>query len=276
VRARRAVLADVSAPLLYGGLVGWEHLPAQLRADLRRFQWDHATVKVDWALTGPIPWTAPQARTAGTVHLAADMQELSDFAHQVATGRIPERPFGLLGQMSTADPSRSPAGTESAWMYTHVPQQVVEDLGPHGLAGRWDEREAEAMAERMEQQVERFAPGFRDLIAARRVLTPHTFQALNANLTEGALNGGTVAPHQQLFLRPTPGTGRPETPVAGLYLASSSAHPGGGVHGACGANAARAALRGRRANGLFAAGWSLAQRRLIGGPDPAGAAAREE
>ncbi|HEX4786866.1 MAG TPA: NAD(P)/FAD-dependent oxidoreductase [Actinospica sp.] len=267
VRARRAVLADVSAPLLYGGLVGWQHLPAQLRADLRRFQWDYATVKVDWALSGPIPWTAAEAGTAGTVHLAADMQELSDFAHQVATGRIPERPFGLLGQMTTADATRSPAGTESAWMYTHVPQHVLDDLGPQGLTGRWDEHEAQAMAERMEQQVERFAPGFRDLIAARRVLTPHTFQALNANLTAGALNGGTVAPHQQLFLRPTPGTGRPETPVTGLYLASSSAHPGGGVHGACGANAARAAIRGHRANGVFAAGWSRAQRGLAGRPD---------
>jgi len=263
--ARHAVLADVSAPQLYGGLVGWEHLPVRLREDLRRFQWDFATVKVDWALTEPIPWTALPARQAGTVHLGADMQELSDFAHHVTTGRIPARPFGLLGQMTTADPSRSPAGTESAWMYTHVPRQVTADLGPDGLTGQWDEREAEAMAARMEQQVERFAPGFTDLIAARRILTPPRFETLNANLSAGALNGGTTMAHQQLVFRPTPGTGRPETPVNGLYLASSSAHPGGGVHGACGANAARAALHGRRMGGLVAAGWTAAQRTLAGG-----------
>jgi phytoene dehydrogenase-like protein len=265
VDARHAVLADVSAPSLYGDLVGWENLPAMLRDDVRRFQWDFATVKVDWALTGPIPWTALPASQAGTIHLGADMQELSDFAHQVTTGRIPARPFGLLGQMTTADPTRSPAGTESAWMYTHVPRHVAEDLGGDGLTGHWDEREAEAIAARMEQQVERYAPGFTDLIAARRILTPPRFEALNANLSAGALGGGTTAAHQQLVFRPTPGTGRPETPIKGLYLASSSAHPGGGVHGACGANAARAALHGRRIGGLVAAGWTAAQRALAGG-----------
>jgi phytoene dehydrogenase-like protein len=264
VPARHAVIADVSAPLLYGHLVGWEHLPARMRADMTRFEWDFATVKVDWALSAPIPWTAAPAHRAGTVHLAADMRELSDFAHHVATGRVPARPFGLLGQMTEADPTRSPAGTESAWMYTHVPRRITDDLGPDGLSGRWDEREAEAMAERMQQQVERFAPGFGDLIVARRILTPPRFEALNANLSAGALGGGTASPHQQLFLRPTPGTARPETPVDGLYLASSSAHPGGGVHGACGANAARAAVHGRRLGGLIAAGWTAAQRSLAG------------
>ncbi|MFJ7280829.1 phytoene desaturase family protein [Kitasatospora sp. NPDC098663] len=245
-RARRAVLADVAATSLYGQLVGWEHLPAGLRDDLRRFQWDFSTFKVDWALSGPIPWTASEAGTAGTVHLGADMNELSDYALQVATGRVPARPFALLGQMTTADPTRSPAGTQSAWAYTHVPQRVVGDLGEDGITGHWDAREAEAMAGRLEQQVERFAPGFRSLVTARRILTPPLLQSLNENLVGGALNGGTTAVHQQLVFRPVPGTGRPETPVERLYLASSSAHPGGGVHGACGANAARAALRSHR------------------------------
>ncbi|RKE17351.1 NAD(P)/FAD-dependent oxidoreductase [Streptomyces sp. TLI_171] len=245
-RARRAVLADTSATALYGGLVPWDRLPTRLRRDLRRFQWDLATVKVDWALSGRIPWAAPAAGRAGTVHLGADLDELGDWAHQVLTGRLPARPFALLGQMSVADPTRSPPGTESAWAYTHVPQRVAADLGPDGITGRWDAREAEAMADRVEQQVERFAPGFRTLVTARRILTPPALQALDENLVGGAINGGTAAPHQQLLLRPTPGTVGPHTPVARLYLASASAHPGGGVHGACGANAARAALNAYR------------------------------
>ncbi|MER7702531.1 NAD(P)/FAD-dependent oxidoreductase [Kitasatospora sp. NPDC097605] len=246
VEARRAVLADVPVTALYGGLVGWEHLPDQLRRDLRRFQWDFSTVKIDWALDGPVPWTCAQVAGAGTVHLGADLAELSDYALQVTTGRVPARPFGLLGQMTTADPSRSPAGTESAWMYTHVPQRVTGDAGQDGITGRWDERETLAFARRMEAQVERFAPGFADHVVGRRVLTPPVLQGLDENLVGGAINGGTTALHQQAVFRPVPGTGRPETPVRGLYLASSSAHPGGGVHGACGANAARAALRAHR------------------------------
>ncbi|MGW4697991.1 phytoene desaturase family protein [Kitasatospora cineracea] len=245
-RAGRAVLADTAATALYGGLVGWEHLPGSLRRDMRRFQWDFATVKVDWALRGPVPWSAPAAGRAGTVHLGADLDELGDYAHQVLTGRLPARPFALFGQMTVADPTRSPRGTESAWAYTHVPQRVTADLGPDGITGRWDRREGEAMADRVERQVERFAPGFRDLVAARRILTPPVLHSLDENLVGGALNGGTAAPHQQLFLRPVPGTAGPRTPVARLYLASASAHPGGGVHGACGANAARAALNAHR------------------------------
>ncbi|WP_043476547.1 NAD(P)/FAD-dependent oxidoreductase [Kitasatospora sp. MBT66] len=266
-RARRAVLADVAAPALYGSLVGWEHLPARMRADLRRFQWDFSTVKVDWALDGAVPWAAPAAAGAGTVHLGADLDELSDYALQLSTGRLPRHPFALLGQMTTADPSRSPAGTESAWAYTHVPQVIKDDLGPDGITGTWDTREAEAMADRIESQVERFAPGFKDRIVARRILTPPVLEAWNPNLVGGAINGGTTAPHQQLVFRPVPGTGRPETPVAGLYLASSSAHPGGGVHGACGANAARAALRSHRllAGRVLAPGLAAAQR-LLSGP----------
>jgi phytoene dehydrogenase-like protein len=243
VTAARAVLADVTAPPLFLDLVGAEHLPARFVDDLRRFRWDESTVKVDWALSGPIPWSNPDVAGAGTVHLAGDMDAMTVFCQHLDRGLVPASPFVIVGQMTTTDPTRSPAGTESAWGYTHVPRQVRGDAG-EGLTGNWrDERERERMAERVEQQIERFAPGFRARVVARHLQFPGDLQASDGNLVGGAINGGTAAVFQQLFLRPTPGLGRPETPVAGLYLASSSAHPGGGVHGACGSNAARAALR---------------------------------
>lgn len=266
VPARHGVLADVVAPVLYGDLVSWEHLPGRLRDDLRRFQWDYATFKVDWALSGPIPWVAPETGRAGTVHLSAGMDEMSEYSSQIAMGRVPAHPFILLGQMTTSDASRSPEGTEYVWGYTHVPRSVRGDAGGDDITGRWDEREREAMATRLEEHIERFAPGFRDRITARRVTSPPQLQEHNANLVGGAINGGTTAVHQQLVFRPTPGLGRPETPVPGLYLASSSAHPGGGVHGACGANAARAALRERHGLRAVAAQRVMAatERLLIG------------
>jgi len=137
----------------------------------------------------------------------------------------------VLGQMTTADPTRSPAGTESAWAYTHLPhvQFTADRLAEH--------------AGRLEAVIEARAPGFGSRILARRVQTPADLQAAEANLVGGALNGGTAAIHQQLVFRPVPGLGGAETPVDGVYLASASAHPGGGVHGGPGANAARAALR---------------------------------
>ncbi|CAM5237219.1 Pyridine nucleotide-disulfide oxidoreductase domain-containing protein 2 OS=Streptomyces fumanus OX=67302 GN=GCM10018772_18760 PE=4 SV=1 [Streptomyces fumanus] len=246
VTARHAVLADVSVPALYGELVDAADLPAQVLDDLRRFQWDFATFKVDWALDGPVPWRSPEAAGAGTVHLADGVDELTRFMSQISRRQIPDRPFSLFGQMTTADPSRSPDGTESAWAYTHLPHDVRGDAGDEGLTGRWDAKEQEIMADRVERQVERFAPGFRSVIRARRILAPPTLQTMDRNLHGGAINGGTTAMHQQLFFRPLPGTGRPETPVAGLFLASAGAHPGGGVHGAPGANAARAVLRRNR------------------------------
>ncbi|MGW4289695.1 phytoene desaturase family protein [Streptomyces sp. NPDC004673] len=262
VPARRAVLADVSAPALYGHLVAPEHLPSQVLDDMRRFQWDFATFKVDWALDSTIPWKAGAASGAGTVHLADSVDDLTRFAAQIAMGQIPDNPFLLVGQMTTADPTRSPAGTESAWAYTHLPRVVRGDAGDAGLDGSWDAAQREIMADRMEQRVEQFAPGFRARIMSRRVLSPPTLQSEDSNLSEGALNGGTTALHQQAVFRPIPGTGRPETPVRGLYLASASAHPGGGVHGAPGANAARAALGFRRP---FADALALVQRTLTGG-----------
>jgi len=243
--ARRAVLADVDAPSLYLDLVGREHLPARMLADLDRFQWDNATIKVDWALSGPIPWTADDVRGAGTVHVGGEMDDLSRYCHALDLQQIPADPFLIVGQMTTTDASRSPAGTESAWGYTHVPWSVRGDSGGN-LTGDWSSAaEREAYLDRVEGQVESFAPGFRNLITARHVQFPGDLQRSDGNLVGGAINGGTAALHQQLVFRPVPGLARPETPVLGLYLASSSAHPGGGVHGGCGANAARAALHAR-------------------------------
>ncbi|MFD4927113.1 phytoene desaturase family protein, partial [Streptomyces goshikiensis] len=201
ISARRAVLADTSATALYRDLVGEEHLPGRLLRDLERFQWDFATFKVDWALTGPVPWTAPRAAAAGTVHIADGIDALTRFSAQIAMGQVPDEPFALLGQMTTADPSRSPAGTESAWAYTHLPQRVTADAGPDGITGSWDTREQEAMADRLEARVERFAPGFRARIRARRILAPTTLQAMNENLHNGALNNRTPPRHQQAILR---------------------------------------------------------------------------
>jgi phytoene dehydrogenase-like protein len=235
VRAGRAVLTDVSAPALYGTLLPHEHLPARTKFGMRRFKWDHATVKVDWALSGPIPWESEPARRAGTLHIGESMEALATFGAQLKAGVIPDRPFLLVGQMTTTDPSRSPAGTETAWAYTHVPQ------------GRWDDaRDADVVVGRMEAEIEQRAPGFRDLVIGRHVLTPPGLQAVDANLVGGAVNGGTAALRQQFVLRPVPGGGTARTPVKGLYLASASAHPGGGVHGACGANAVHATLKDAR------------------------------
>lgn len=231
VGARRAVLADVAAPLLYRELVGEQHLPARFVRDLAGFEWDTATVKLDWALDGPVPWTAEGARGAGTVHLGVDADGLRRYSADLTAGRLPGEPFLLFGQMTTADPSRSPAGTESAWAYTHVPR---------GLG--WTESDLARHADRIEETVERVAPGFRSLVRARHVAGPPDLQRRNPNLVDGAINGGTAAVHQQLVFRPVPGLGRADTPVDRLFLAGSSAHPGGAVHGGAGANAARAAL----------------------------------
>ena len=245
VRARRAVLADVSAPALYGGLVAWADLPDRTRSLMRWFRWDPATVKVDWALSGPVPWADPPPVAPGTLHVSESVEEVAQFQREVAAGAVPAQPFLLAGQMATTDPSRAPAGCESMWAYTHVPQHATSDAGQGGITGRWDSDDTERMADRVQARIEEYAPGFADLVVARRVLGPRELQARNENLRNGALNGGTGALRQQLVLRPVPGLGRATTPVRGLFLASSSAHPGGGVHGACGANAAHAALRQR-------------------------------
>jgi phytoene dehydrogenase-like protein len=236
VDARRAVLADVDAPTLFGDLVGAEHLPPRLLDDLRRrFEWDPATFKVDWALDGPVPWTAEAARRAGTVHVSDSLDELSRYFTDLATGTVPSRPFLLFGQQAVADPSRCPPGSATGWAYTHVPR-----------AARFDAAGSEAFADLIEARIEELAPGFRSLVSARHLMTPAAFEAVDANLRGGAVGAGTQQLHQQLVFRPTAGLGRAGTPVAGLFLAGASAHPGAGVHGACGANAARAALAADR------------------------------
>jgi phytoene dehydrogenase-like protein len=260
VAARRAVLADTLAPTLYLDLIDAAHLPERVLKNIMRFQFDAATVKVDWALDGPIPWIAEEAGRAGTVHLAGSMDELSEMASHLARKLIPKHPFLVMGQMTTTDPTRSPAGTETAWAYSHVPRVVEGDAGGD-LKGTWDERETELYVERIEDRIERAAPGFKDLIAGRHVLDPPALEDANENLLGGSLNGGTAQIHQQLIFRPIPGLARPETPIKNLYLASSSAHPGGGVHGAPGANAARVALlheRGRKAILAVGAAGALA------------------
>jgi len=230
VAATRAVLADVHALALYLELLPREHVPPRVLDGVRRFDLDPATLKVDWTLDGPIPWTAVDARRAPVVHVAESLDELSVTASELARRLVPSDPFLVLGQYSMGDPTRAPEGKETAWAYTHLPQGA--DPGD--------------LPERMEARVEALAPGFRDLIRRRRVWSPADIEAADRNLRGGSLNGGTAQIHQQLVFRPVPGLGRPETPVKRLYLCSASAPPGGGVHGAPGAIAARVALRRAR------------------------------
>jgi phytoene dehydrogenase-like protein len=244
VSAGRYVLASAGAPALFRDLVGYEHLPRDFVDDLRSFQYDNSTVKVDWSLDGPIPWAAADARRAGTVHVADGMDALTRTSAQLSRGLIPDRPFLVMGQYSMVDETRQPPGAETAWAYTHVPQAVRGDAGGE-LTGAWDERETDVFVARVEAEIESRAPGFSGLIRRRHVFTPPSLEAANSNLVGGAVNSGTAQIHQQVVFRPTPGLGRPETPVGRLLLAGASAHPGGGVHGAAGANAARAALAGR-------------------------------
>jgi phytoene dehydrogenase-like protein len=241
IDATRAVLADTGAPQLYLELIPREHVRPRIVEDLEHFQYDASTIKVDWALDGPIPWSNPNAGRAGTVHVTAGMDHLTQVSADIVTGRIPKDPFLILGQYSMVDPSRQPAGKETAWGYTHVPQITKGDAGGE-LTGEWTEEETDRFAERCEAQVEKLAPGFKKLVLGRHVYNPHSLEAANRNLQGGAVNSGTAQLHQQLVFRPVPGLGRPETPVKGLYLASASAHPGGGVHGGPGHNAARVAL----------------------------------
>ncbi|SIS20101.1 phytoene desaturase family protein [Williamsia sterculiae] len=228
--ARRAVLADVSAPMLYNQLLAPSDVPSRLTRDIGRFDWDTPVVKVDYALRERIPWNSPNLGGAGTVHLGADTRGLVRWMADLNTGVVPRRPFLLFGQMTTADPTRSPAGTESAWAYTHLPRDISDDDSALRLAAHTD------------AVLEEYAPGFGELIVGRHVHTPSELHGEDQNLHAGAVNGGTAQLFQQLIFRPTPGLGGAETAIRGLYLASAAAHPGGGVHGACGNNAALAAL----------------------------------
>lgn len=242
IEARRAVLAAVSAPHLYLELLEPAALPSGVLAAMRRFEWDPPTVKLDWALSGAVPWVFEGARQAATIHLAGGIDELVEYSADLATRRLPRRPFLLVGQQSVADRSRAPAGGHTLWCYTHVPSGARADGGGEidASGADWVAR----FAERIESRIEAQAPGFGDLVVARQAHAPADLEAADRSLKEGALFGGTAQLHQQLLFRPPTGLGRPETPVSRLFLASASAHPGGGVHGGPGANAARAAVHG--------------------------------
>jgi phytoene dehydrogenase-like protein len=199
------------------------------RALLCRYRYGPATVKVDWALDGPIPWEAPEPRGAGTVHVAGGEQELVQTIAE-SEKRLPERPFLLLGQQSLADPSRAPEGKHTAWAYTHGPNTGID----------WG-TQLDAHVERIEAQVERFAPGFRERILARHVMGPGELEQRDRNLVGGDVGGGSYRLRQVVF-RPVPGLSPYRTPLSGLYLGSAAAFPGGAVHGVPGDAAARAAL----------------------------------
>jgi phytoene dehydrogenase-like protein len=231
VRVRRAVVADVTAPHLYEHLLPRAALPARLLADLRHFIWDTPVVKVNYALDAPIPWRSTSLRGAGTVHLGADAHGLVRWMADLNTATVPHTPFMLLGQMSTADPSRSPEGTESAWAYTHLPR------------GHNDDDSADELSGSVDRVIEEHAPGFGSHVVGRVVQRPSDLQSRDANLSGGAINGGTAQLQQQLIFRPSPGFGSAGTPIDNVFLGSASAHPGGSVHGICGRNAAEAALR---------------------------------
>jgi phytoene dehydrogenase-like protein len=226
----RIVVADVTPAGLLR--IAGDALDPRYARHLRAYRAGPATLKVDWALSGPIPWTAPEARAAGTVHVGGDATELLD-ALAPRGGELHERPFMLLGQQTVADPTRAPAGRHTAWAYTHGPHEA-------DWAG-----ETERHVERMEAQVERFAPGFRDLILARHALGPADLERRNRNLVAGDVGSGSYALDQVVF-RPVPSLSPYRTPVRGLYLGSAATFPGGAVHGVPGHAAARVALLERR------------------------------
>ncbi|MBD3335516.1 MAG: NAD(P)-binding protein [Candidatus Eisenbacteria bacterium] len=218
----RAVLLDVT-PRQFLTLAG-RKLPGGYRRSLERYRYGPGVFKVDWALDGPIPFTAEACRRAGTVHLGGEAVEIAGALDAVDKGIIPRRPFVLLSQPTRWDWSRAPAGKETAWAYCHVPNGSEAD-----------------MAAAIEQQVERFAPGFRQRIVQRHTRTAVQLQAYNSNYVGGDINGGRQD-LRQLFTRPA-GFRRPyATPLKGVYLCSSATPPGGGVHGMCGYHAARLAL----------------------------------
>jgi phytoene dehydrogenase-like protein len=181
--------------------------------------------KVDYALKGPVPWTADIARRAGTLHLGGTLEEMAASEDAVSKGRLPDKPYILAAQHSLFDDTRAPAGHHTFWAYCHVPNGSDVD-----------------MTARIESQIERFAPGFRDLILSRHVAGPAAMEARNPNLVGGDINGG-AASLWQLLARPSFRPDPYRTPLEGVYLCSSSTPPGGGVHGMCGFNAARSALK---------------------------------
>jgi phytoene dehydrogenase-like protein len=219
----RAYLFD-TAPRSLARICG-ERLPARFRRKLERFRHGPGVFKLDWALSGPIPWRAQECARAATVHLGGTFEEIAAAEKAVWLGEHPERPFVLVAQQSLFDSTRAPSGKHTGWAYCHVPSGSAVD-----------------MTDAIERQMERFAPGFRDLILARSVRAPTIFEQHNANFIGGDISGG-VMDAWQLFTRPTARLVPYSTPAKGIFLCSSSTPPGGGVHGMCGYFAAKAALR---------------------------------
>jgi phytoene dehydrogenase-like protein len=233
IEARRAILADVTAPALYLKLIGEDYLSWWVRRSIRRFRFGWGTFKMDWALARPVPWSAAEARESAVVHAGDSVADLREFTRQVGAGQLPRNPYLVIGQQSLLDPTRAPPGCHTLWAYTHVPST---------MDGHWD-RHGERFADRIEERIEGLAPGFRGLIEARAIHTPANLEAMDENLVGGDLGGGSARFTHQLFFRPLFPYFRYRTPIRRLYLASASTHPGAGVHGACGFNAARMALR---------------------------------
>jgi phytoene dehydrogenase-like protein len=226
IKGPEAVLLDVTPRQLLR-LAG-ARLPAGYGRRLGRYRYGPGVFKLDWALDAPIPWSAPEVLRGGTVHLGGTLDEIAASEEAAVRGRHSDRPYVLLVQPTLFDPTRAPEGKHTAWAYCHVPHGSTRD-----------------MTEAIESQVERFAPGFRDLILGRSVMDSAEVERRNRNYVGGDINGG-VQDLRQLFTRPVPRLDPYSTPLRGLYLCSSSTPPGGGVHGMCGYYAARSALRVRK------------------------------
>jgi phytoene dehydrogenase-like protein len=214
-----AVLCDVTPHQLLR--IARNRFPPRFARKLAKFRYGAGTFKIDYALHSPIPWKAPECVRAATVHLGGSFQEIAASEYDMSHGRHSERPFVLLAQPSLFDSTRAPAGKHTAWAYCHVPNSSIVD-----------------MLEPLESQIERFAPGFRDCILARRVFSPSALEKMDANLIGGDISGGAMD-LRQFFFRPT--WRHYATPVSNIYICSSSTPPGGGVHGMCGHNAAKLA-----------------------------------
>ena len=218
----RVVLCDVTPRQLLG-LVG-DRLPPREQRRLRRWRYGPGVFKLDYALDAPIPWLAPEVADAGTVHIGS-AAEIVESERAVWEARHPQRPFVLLAQQSLFDDTRAPAGKHTAWAYCHVPHASAVD-----------------MTDAIEAQVERFAPGFGELVLARHAMGPAELEARNRNLVGGDLNGGLMD-LRQVYTRPVARLVPYRTPRKGVYICSAATPPGGGVHGMCGVAAAKVALR---------------------------------
>jgi len=232
IAVRRAILADVGPPALFLRMLDQQATTWWLRTQIQRFRYAWGTFKMDWALSGPVPWLSEEARASAVIHAGDSLADLTAFTRQVRRGQLPDNPYLVIGQQSLVDPSRAPPGGHTLWAYTHVPSTVE---------GGWQQHR-EAFADRIERRLEALAPGFRQQIRGRFIATPDDLEAMDENLVGGDIGGGSAQFRQQLIFRPAFPYFRYRTPVKGLYLASASTHPGPGVHGACGFNAAHAAL----------------------------------